>query len=108
MQTGKDRDEDELTYVLATKVPILKVAQEGQNMILDANYATTDLDERVNDMESLSAHQKKQLIETLKNFLHCSVAVWVLLILSKSTWRSMKVQHLNTPSHIQCQKHLKN
>ena len=59
MQTGKDQDKDEIAYVLATEAPILKVAEEQQNRILDANHAAIDLDEKVNNMGSLSAHQKK-------------------------------------------------
>ena len=68
MQTGEDQDEDEISYILATQAPILKVAEKRQNRILDANYAAIDLDEKVNDMGSLSAHQKKQRIKTLKKF----------------------------------------
>ena len=68
MQTGEDQDEDEISYILATQAPILKVAEKRQNRILDANYVTIDLDEKVNVMNSLSEHQKKQLIKTLKTF----------------------------------------
>ena len=68
MQTSKDQDEDEIAYVLATEAPILKQAEERQNRILDANYTAIDLDEKVNAMSELSAHQKEQLIKTLKKF----------------------------------------
>ena len=68
MQAGKDQDEDEIAYVLATESPILKQAEERQNRILDANYKAIDLDKKVNAMSELSAHQKEQLIKTLKKF----------------------------------------
>ena len=42
MQTSQDQDKDEIAYVLATEVPILKQAEERQNRILDANYAVID------------------------------------------------------------------
>ena len=68
MQTGQDQDQDDIAYVLATQATILKIAEERQNRILDANYAAIDLDEKVNTMAELNAHQKKQLTKTLKNF----------------------------------------
>ena len=68
MQTGKDQDVDEIAYVLATEASILKVAEQRQNRILDANFAAIDLYKKVNTMGSLSTHQKKQLIKTLEKF----------------------------------------
>ena len=68
MRTGQDQDEDKQTYVLATEAPILKLAEERQNRILDANYEVIDLDAKVNVMDSLSEHQKEQLRTTLKMF----------------------------------------
>ena len=59
MQTGKDQDQNEIAYVLAIEAPILKIAEERQNRILGANYLAIDLDEKVNAMEALNAHQKK-------------------------------------------------
>ena len=56
MQTWKDQDEDERAYILATEAQILKVAEEPQNRILDANYLAIDLDKKVNGMGLLSAH----------------------------------------------------
>ena len=58
-----------MVYVLATETPILKLAEERQNMILNANhYEAIDLDAKVDAIESLSDHQKKQFIKTLKKF----------------------------------------
>ena len=87
IQTTKDQDEDEISYVLATEAPILKLAEGRQNRVLDANYAAIDLYKKVNFIESLSAHQKKQPIKTLNFSLHCSVEAWVQLTLNQFIWR---------------------
>ena len=76
MQTGKEQDQDEITHVLATEAPILKLAEERQNKILNADYAAINLDEKGKAMTELSAHQKKQLTKTLKKF----PALWHLEI----------------------------
>ena len=68
MQTEQDQNQDNIAYVLVTEAHILKIAEEKQNRILDANYVAIDLDEKVNAMTKLSAHQKKQLAKTLKTF----------------------------------------
>ena len=67
VRTGKNQDEELLlAYVLAIEVPILKLAKEQQNRILDANCEAVDLDDKINVMDSLSEYQKKQLIKPLK------------------------------------------
>ena len=53
---------------MATETPILKLAEERHNMILDANYEAIDLEVKVDALNSLSEHQKIRLIPTLKNF----------------------------------------
>ena len=60
-------------YVLATKAPILKLAEERQTRVVDANYEAIDLDAKVNVMDSLSECQKKQVITTTlkKSSQHC-------------------------------------
>ena len=62
------KDQDNMVDVLATDAPILKLTKERQCRILNANYEVIDLDEKVNVMDSLSDHQKQQLLKTLKNF----------------------------------------
>ena len=63
IHTGKNQDQDDMMYALATEAPILKLAEERLNRILDANYyEAIDLDAKVNVTDSLSEHQKKQLI----------------------------------------------
>ena len=55
-----------MAYILATEATILELAEKRQNRILNDNYEGIDLDATVNSIGSLSEHQKKQLIKTLK------------------------------------------
>ena len=57
-----------MAYVLTTEASILKFAEERQDRILDANYEVIELDANVNVIDSLSEHQKEQLIKALKKF----------------------------------------
>lgn len=68
IQTGYDQDEDKLAHAFATEAPILKFPNERQKRILDANYEAIDLDSKINAIDTLSKHQKEQLIKVLKKF----------------------------------------
>ena len=68
MQTKRKQDVDELAYILATKSPLLKLAEKRQNRILDANHDAIDLKEKVQEITKLRKHQKEQLLNTLKKF----------------------------------------
>ena len=56
MRTGKDQDQDNVENGLATKASILKLAEERQIRILDANFEALHLDAKCNTMDSLSEH----------------------------------------------------
>ena len=61
MRPGQDQYQDNMVYVLATEAPIIKLAKDRQrNRILDANYEAIDLEVKVDAIELLSEHQKKQ------------------------------------------------
>ena len=65
MHTGNKQDQDQDS----TEAPFLRLAEERQNRILNANYEAIDLDAKINAIESLSEYQQKEhLIKTLKKF----------------------------------------
>ena len=57
MQAGENQDQDNVEYTLATKAPILKLAEKQQNRILNAKYKAIELDARVSGTVSLNENQ---------------------------------------------------
>ena len=56
-------NQDDLLYMLATKAPILKLAEERQNRILDVvNCEVIDMKEKVNVSNYSRDEQKKQQV----------------------------------------------